>query len=120
MAKLHIQIDNHDGPYTVSELRKRLAKVLSKLDGGAEIRFMFTAALNNYTPAERVVSKPRALEAPYGLGISKIPDSPTTRHAVPFPTACQCESRCADAEPSLAEIIERNCSLLKESLPKIV
>jgi hypothetical protein len=99
MAKLHLQIDNHDGPYTVSEMRKRLAKVLSKLNGDQEVRFMFTAALNNYTPAERVVSK-------HGLGISKIPDSPTTRHAVP--------------EPSLAEIIERNCSLLKKSSPKIV
>ena len=97
MAKLHIQIDNHEGPYTVSELRKRLAKVLSKLDGGAEIRFMFTAALDDYQPAPFPTA---------GRSISKIPDSPTTRHAVP--------------EPSLSEIIERNCSLLKESLPKIV
>jgi hypothetical protein len=101
MAKLHLQIDNHDGPYTVSELRRRLARVLSKLDGGAEIRFMFTAALENYTPASPVNRRPC-------LG----------RDPEPFPTACQCG--CADGDPSLAEIIERNCSLLKESLPKII
>ena len=87
MAKLHIQIDNHDGPYTVSEMRRKLAKVLSKLNGDQEVRFMFTAALDQYQPA-------------------------------PFPTACQCG--CADGDSSLAEIIERNCSLLKRSLPKIV
>ncbi len=86
MAKLHIQIDNHDGPYTVSEMRRKLAKVLSKLNGDQEVRFMFTAALENYTPAAPVNRRPC-----FGC----------------------------DSEPSLAEIIERNCSLLKESLPKI-
>jgi hypothetical protein len=106
MAKLHLQIDNHDGPYTVSELRKRLARVLSKLNGDAEIRFMFTAALENYQPKIGHAATPAGCPACDRSAISKIPDSPTTRHAVP--------------EPSLAEIIERNCSLLKKSSPKIV
>lgn len=50
MSRLTIRIDNHEQPYTVSQMRKRLAQVLSKLDGSQEVSFTFTAALENYQP----------------------------------------------------------------------
>jgi len=50
MSKLLIRVDNHDQPYTVSEMRKRLAQVLSKLNGDQEVSFTFVATLENYSP----------------------------------------------------------------------
>jgi len=50
MSKLLIRIDNHDQPYTVSEMRKRLAQVLSKLNGDQEVAFTFVATLPEYRP----------------------------------------------------------------------
>lgn len=50
MSKLTILIDNHDQTYTVSEMRKRLAQVLSKLNGDAEVSFSFHATLDGYKP----------------------------------------------------------------------
>jgi hypothetical protein len=61
MPKMTLQIDNHDQPYTVSEMRKRLAQVLSKLDGGQEVSFSFSARFENYTPAPA--------EAPAGIAL---------------------------------------------------
>ena len=55
MAKIVINIDNHDQKYTVSEMRRRLAQVLSKLDGGHEVSFSFTATLENYQPARECI-----------------------------------------------------------------
>ena len=51
MSKLTIRIDNHDQHYTVSEMRKRLAQVLSKLSGDQEVTFTFVANLEYYQPA---------------------------------------------------------------------
>lgn len=48
MSKLTLRIENHGQVYTVSEMRRRLAQVLSKLDGGQEVSFAFTATLENY------------------------------------------------------------------------
>jgi len=50
MSKLLIRVDNHDQPYTVSEMRKRLAQVLSKLNGDQEVAFTFVATLEHYQP----------------------------------------------------------------------
>ena len=57
MSKLNINIDNHGQKYTVSEMRKRLAEVLSKLDGEQEVTFAFRADLPDYKP--RTVRTPR-------------------------------------------------------------
>jgi hypothetical protein len=48
--KLSIHLDNHDQKYTVSEMRRRLAQVLSKLHGTAEVSFSFDAVLPSYEP----------------------------------------------------------------------
>jgi hypothetical protein len=53
MSKLTIRIDNHDQHYTVSEMRKRLAQVLSKLQGDQDVTFTFVANLENYKPASK-------------------------------------------------------------------
>lgn len=57
MSKLTIIVTNHDmvnnreQKYTVSEMRRRLAQVLSKLSGDQEVSFSFRATLENYEPA---------------------------------------------------------------------
>jgi len=66
MSKLLIRVDNHDQPYTVSEMRKRLAQVLSKLNGDQEVAFTFVATLENYEPT-RTPTIPAILGAPYNL-----------------------------------------------------
>jgi hypothetical protein len=65
MSKLHINIGSRGVPTTVSEMRIRLAKAISHLDGGAEVSFDFRVEIAEYRPAR----------------VFKIPDSPTTRHA---------------------------------------
>jgi len=50
MSKLTIRIENHEQTYTVSEMRKRLAQVLSKLNGDQEVTFTFVANLEHYSP----------------------------------------------------------------------
>jgi hypothetical protein len=66
MAHITISARTNGEKTTVSEMRKRLARVLSKLDGAQEVSFSFAATLDSYRPS---------------LGIPKIPDSPDTRHA---------------------------------------
>jgi hypothetical protein len=52
MANLTIHIDSHKDPtYTVSQMRKRLAQVLSKLNGDQVVSFSFAAVLEGYQPA---------------------------------------------------------------------
>lgn len=51
MSKLVIVVENHQQKYTVSEMRRRLAQVLSKLNGDQEVSFTFSATLENYQPA---------------------------------------------------------------------
>lgn len=51
MAKLNINIENHEQNYTVSEMRRRLAQVLSKLNGDQKVTFSFRAELAEYQPA---------------------------------------------------------------------
>ena len=43
MPTITIRIDNHDQPYTVREMRRRLAQVLSKLNGDQTVSFSFDA-----------------------------------------------------------------------------
>jgi hypothetical protein len=66
MAHITISAGTNGEKTTVSEMRKRLARVLSKLDGDQEVSFSFAASLDSYRPSR---------------GIPKIPDSPDTRHA---------------------------------------
>ena len=78
MSKLNINLDNHGQPYTVSEMRIRLAQVLSKLDGGQLVTFSFRADLPDYKPADDL----------YVMFVSrgfKVPDSLDTRHATMNP-----------------------------------
>ena len=65
MSKLHINIGSRGVPTTVSEMRLRLARALSKLEGGAYVSFDFRVEVPDYTPTR----------------IFKIPDPTTTRHA---------------------------------------
>jgi hypothetical protein len=51
MAKVTINIDNHEQPYTVSQMRKRLAQVLSKLNGDQLVSFSFSAHFGSYQAA---------------------------------------------------------------------
>jgi hypothetical protein len=51
MSKLTLHIDNHEQKYTVSEMRKRLTQVLSKLNGDQEVSFTLAVTLDDYTPA---------------------------------------------------------------------
>ena len=73
MATLMIQIDDHDQPYTVREMRRRLAQVLSKLDGDQIVSFSFNARLENYT---RHNTKPAVLGAPYNLKEGVVSSTP--------------------------------------------
>jgi hypothetical protein len=50
MSKLHINIGSRGLPTTVSEMRIRLARALSKLDGATEVYFDFRAEIKNYVP----------------------------------------------------------------------
>lgn len=50
MSVLTIQVDNHNQPFTVREMRRRLAQVLSKLNGDMQVSFSFSARLENYQP----------------------------------------------------------------------
>jgi len=51
MARLNIRIDNYGQPMTVSQMRRRLAQVLSKMSGDQEVKFTFTAVLEHYRTA---------------------------------------------------------------------
>ena len=51
MSKLSIRIDNHEQPYTVSQMRQRLAQVLSKLNGDQIVAFSFNAHFEAYEAA---------------------------------------------------------------------
>lgn len=50
MSKLNINIESGGQEYTVSEMRRRLAQVLSKLNGDQKVTFSFRAELPNYEP----------------------------------------------------------------------
>lgn len=54
MAQLTINIDNQGQPYTVAEMRKHLAQVLSKLNGDQTVTFSFRANLPEYRPAYQI------------------------------------------------------------------
>jgi Ribonuclease G/E len=60
MSKLTIRIENHQQKFTVSEMRKRLAQVLSKLEGNQEVSFTFVATLESYqsATAKRMQTEP--------------------------------------------------------------
>jgi hypothetical protein len=59
MASLTIRIENHKQKFTVSEMRIRLAQVLSKLNGDQEVSFTFVAQLDDYKPARRSAFYPQ-------------------------------------------------------------
>jgi len=50
--QLNMNIDNGGQPITVSEMRRRLASILSGLRGDQMVTFSFTARLPHYTPSE--------------------------------------------------------------------
>jgi len=52
MPRLTINIDNGGQPITVSQMRRRLASILSSLRGDQMVTFSFTARLPHYTPSE--------------------------------------------------------------------
>lgn len=66
MSKLNINIESGGQEYTVSEMRIRLAQVLSKLNGDQKVTFSFRAELSDYRPAPQIVSVPKVL--PKGPG----------------------------------------------------
>ena len=53
MSKLNINIEHYAPEYTVSEMRIRLAQVLSKLNGDQTVTFSFRAELPDYKPAPK-------------------------------------------------------------------
>lgn len=59
MATISLQMDNHEQSMTVREMRQRLARMLSKLDGDLPVSFSFHARVESYTP--RTVSTPRSI-----------------------------------------------------------
>lgn len=50
MSRITINIEHGEVPTTVSQMRKRLAMVLSHLRGDQLVTFNFTARLPEYTP----------------------------------------------------------------------
>lgn len=48
-----INLDNHGQPYTVREMRRRLARLLSNLNGDQNVSFAFVARLDQYRPVDR-------------------------------------------------------------------
>ena len=50
MSLVTINVGSNGQPYTVSQMRRRLAQILSKLDGGQEISFSFVGVLEYYRP----------------------------------------------------------------------
>ena len=48
MARIVMHLNNHGSPYPVQEMRRRLAELLSKLDGSQGVVFDFQAVLDNY------------------------------------------------------------------------
>ncbi len=91
MAHITISAGTNGEKTTVSEMRKRLARVLSKLNGAQEVSFSFAASLEHYLPAHQM-TKSAALGAPYGLkpSASTRADRLAARRAT-NPKAC---SRC--------------------------
>jgi hypothetical protein len=52
MSQLLIHVESHEQRYTVSQMRRRLAQVLSKLRGDQEVTFTFNATFESYQPAK--------------------------------------------------------------------
>ena len=48
MSRVVMHLSNHGNRFTVREMRRRLASLLSKLDGDQEVIFDFQAVLENY------------------------------------------------------------------------
>jgi hypothetical protein len=63
MKRITIEVGSHGVATTVSEMRKRLAKVLSPLRGDQEVFFSFSAHLENYQIAP---TKPTPMRVIYG------------------------------------------------------
>lgn len=65
MAQVIINIENHTPECTVSDLRRKLAQVLSKLDGKQEASFTFVLTLKNYQ--QPALAEP-SIKDPMGFG----------------------------------------------------
>lgn len=50
MPQLTINIDSQDHPYTVSEMRRHLAHVLSQLNGSQPVKFSLRVNFEDYRP----------------------------------------------------------------------
>lgn len=86
MPKLVINLSSHPQPTTVSQMRKRLAQVLSKLNGDQEVSFNFIATLENYQPTRVPDVLSRGLEAWAKDFLSEV----ASRPAAAAPREIQC------------------------------
>ncbi len=48
MPSLTLNVNHQEQTTTVAQMRRQLARLLSKLDGGQPVRFSFTANLQEY------------------------------------------------------------------------
>ena len=63
MKRITIEVGSHGVATTVSEMRKRLAKILAPLRGDQEVFFSFAAHLENY---QNPLPKPTPMQVIYG------------------------------------------------------
>jgi hypothetical protein len=74
MSRITISVSNHDQPHTVSEMRKRLAQILSRLNGSQEVTFSFSAVLPDYVPGPQ--PSPKHRYTPAGCAACDLTDTP--------------------------------------------
>jgi hypothetical protein len=60
MKRISMNIGTHGVETTASEMRKRIAKVVSRIPGDQIVFFNLTLHLENYSPAANVVLGERA------------------------------------------------------------
>jgi hypothetical protein len=71
MRFITVNVGTHGVETTVSEMRKRLSRILANLQGDQKVFFNFVMHVEprviEVAEADRSTSKPRSLEAPYKL-----------------------------------------------------
>lgn len=93
MHRITIEVGSHGVVTTVSEMRKRLAKVLSNFPGDQEVFFTFSAHLEN--------SQSNAAEVPCEIWDEMIPEKPRLTGFSVFATGLQ-------AQKFIDELYDRN------------
>lgn len=66
MPLITIRIDDHGETMTVREMRRRLAQILSKLDGDHQVSFSFVARLDYSQPSQTECHHPWGFNPTYG------------------------------------------------------